>query len=157
MTTLEDQQALIQRHLPAVLHGDLDASAAAVREILDGAAEAEPFMWTASFFASIAAVDLRTRFAFHVAHSVPGRGFFAFHPVGAGHPDPEAANAALRIIIAWANDQSEDTGTMIRTLWEDTLSDTDSEATTRHAATTLVCLATLVRDAHGVVCAGGHR
>ncbi|MCT2085070.1 hypothetical protein M3D75_02975 [Microbacterium enclense] len=157
MTTLEDQKALIQRHLPAVLHGDVDDSGEAVREILEGSAEAERFMWTASFFATIAATDLRTRFAVQIAFSTPGKGFFAFLPVGDGHPDPEAANAAMRIVIAWANDQTKDTATMVRTLWEDTLSDTDAEAKTRHAATVLMCLAQLARRAHHAVCAGGHR
>ena len=157
MTTLEDQKALIQRHLPAILHGDVEDSGAAVREILEGAAEGEPFMWTASFFATIAAIDLRTQFAVQIALSTPGKGFFAFQPVPDSHPDPEAANAAMRIVIAWANGQQEDTATMIRTLWEDTLSDTDTEAKTRHAATALMCLAQLARRAHGAVCTGGHR
>ncbi|WZH36270.1 MAG: hypothetical protein PIR02_16100 [Microbacterium enclense] len=144
MTTLEDQHHTMQAHVPALLHGDDTAAHEALSAILVGADNPQTFSWTMAQLVSIAAVDMRTYYAEKLA-STPN-GFIAFEQVG-GEVDPAQA-AAMRIVVAYANNETADAATLIRALIDN--------GDLIWAARVAIHTAQITRQAHAHAC-GGHR
>lgn len=143
MTTLDDHKTLMLGELPAFLHGDDAAVERAFQAIAESSALPENYGWTVSHLATISADDLRHINAPILASVPDGHAFFGFQ--GTGEPTDEAT-AAMRIVIALANQARDDAATLIRALLE--------QPDAAWALRVLIALAKITRRIHAQACGG---
>lgn len=142
MTTLDDHKTLMLSELPAFLHGDDAAVEHAFQAIAESSAHPEHYGWTVCHLATISADDLR-RINAPILASVPdGQAFFGFQDVNGATAE---TTAAMRIVIALANQARDDAATLIRTLLE------PDAAWALHV---LIALAKITRRIHAQACGG---
>ena len=141
MTTLDDHKTLMLSELPAFLHGDQTAVERAFQAIADSSALPENYGWTVCHLATIAADDLRLINAPILAAVPHGRAFFGFQGMAG---TPAETTAALRIVVALANEARDDAATLIRALLE--------QPDAAWALHVLIALAKLTRRIHAQAC-----